>query len=72
MLTKDRSITLWLPADLRGRLDLLLASQQPSSMGARATRHAFLIAAVRRSIEEQEDELAKAGLLSAAHREPNA
>lgn len=72
MLTKDRSITLWLPSDLRGRLDLLLASQRPSALGARATRHAFLLAAVRRAIEEQEDGLAEAGLHSGARCEANA
>lgn len=72
MLTKERSITLWLPADLRGRLELLLASQQPSALGARATRHAFLVAAVRRAIDEREDGLAKEGLQSGAHREANA
>ena len=62
MLTKDRSITLWLPSDLRGRLDLLLASQRPSALGARATRHAFLLAAVRRAIEAHEAELAGKGM----------
>jgi len=62
LLTKDQSVTLWLPADLRGRLDLLLASQRPSALGARATRHAFLLAAVRRAIEEHEAELDGKGM----------
>lgn len=45
-------MTLWLPADLAAQLDELLAAQPPSPLGARATRHGFALAAVRRAVDE--------------------
>lgn len=47
-----RQITVWMPVDLAERIDRALAERVSDPLGGRATRHSFVIAAVRKAIEE--------------------
>ncbi len=49
-----KQVTIWVDPELVDRIDRLLTTQGPSPIGARATRHGFVVAAVKRAVEQAE------------------
>lgn len=56
-----KQVTVWVDVGLVDRIDRLLTAQGPSPIGARATRHGFVVAAVRKAVEQAEAAQAPAG-----------
>ncbi len=47
-----RQITVWMPVDLAERIDRAIADRASDPLGGRATRHSFVVAAVRKAVED--------------------
>lgn len=51
-----KQVTLWLTPETLERIDQILGAQAQNVIGAKATRHSFVVAAVRRAVEAAERE----------------
>lgn len=52
MSGKVRQITVWMPVELVEQIDRILGSRATDPLGGRATRHGFVVAAVRKVVDD--------------------